>query len=295
MNIWTNHNWKPMLLKQVEKPFDSKDHIFELKFDGIRAVIFASPKKVIVQSRNKVDISSLFPELQSIKKLVKNDTIFDGEIVAFKDGLPSFSKLQERNHLKNSYKITKESEENPIVFVCFDILYDKKDITNLTLLERKDILKKFKENEYFLKNKFIDTYGKDFFKEIKKKHLEGIIAKRKDSTYKINTRSDVWLKIKNLNIDNFFIGGYIKSNKTNIISLLLGEIRNDSLYYVGKVSLHENNKLYPKILKQKEINNNPFINYKGKGIFIKPNITCNILYLERTKNKHLRQPIYKDI
>ena len=100
MSIWNNHDFHPMLLKEINKPFNSKDYLFEIKYDGIRVVIFATPKKVTIQTRNKQDITNIFPELQSIKKLIKENTIFDGEIVSFKDGLPSFSKLQERNHLK---------------------------------------------------------------------------------------------------------------------------------------------------------------------------------------------------
>ena len=128
MNIWRNRNWGPMLLKEIDKPFDSKDYLFEIKFDGIRAIIFASPHNLIIKTRNNVDVTDIYPELQSIKNLVKHPTIFDGEIVAFKEGLPSFSKLQERSHLKNKNKIKKLSLEEPICYVCFDILYDNKDL-----------------------------------------------------------------------------------------------------------------------------------------------------------------------
>ena len=104
INIWKNRKWVPMLLKEQYEPFDSKDYIYELKFDGNRAVIFASPNKVVIQNRHKQDISYVYPELQKIKNLVTKDTIFDGEIVMFQDGAPSFSKLQERAHLKNKAK-----------------------------------------------------------------------------------------------------------------------------------------------------------------------------------------------
>lgn len=294
MNIWNDKLWRPMLLKEIKKPFNSKDYFFELKFDGQRAIVFASPKKVIVKNRHGEDISYLFPELQNIKKLVKNNVIFDGEIVSFKDGLPSFSKLQERTHLKNKEKIENQSKENPIIFVCFDILYDNKDLTTLKLIERKKILNNYSDNDVFLKNKFIDTYGIDLFKYIKKMNLEGIIAKEKDSNYYINKRSNVWLKIKNLNKESFFIGGYIKSSKTNIISLLLGEKRNNELHFVGKVSLHEKNILYKIILKKKTIKNSPFIDYNKDVNYLNPTLKCHVEYLERTKNKHLRQPIFRD-
>lgn len=294
MNIWKDKSWHPMLLKEIKKPFNSKEYIFELKFDGQRALVFASPKNVIIKSRHGEDITYLFPELQNIKDVVKNNVIFDGEIVSFKDGVPSFSKLQERTHLKMEEKIIKQSKNNPVIFICFDILYNNKDLTNLILLERKKELNKFLDNEVFLKNKFIDTNGIELFKYIKKLGLEGIIAKKKESTYLINTRSDVWLKIKNLNKEVFYIGGYIKSKKTNIISLLLGEKRNNEFYFVGKVSLLEKSSLYDKILKIKPKKVSPFTNYNKNAIYIKPTLKCNIEYLERTKNNHLRQPVFRD-
>ena len=200
MNIWNDRPWTPMLLKEVDKPFNSKNHLFELKFDGHRTVIFATPKKVTVYSRNQKDVTYLFPELEKIKNLVKNKTIFDGEIVKFHQGKPSFSKLQERTHLKNKQKIKKDSITNPIIFICFDILYDNKDLTKLPLIERKEILSKFNDNDVFLKNTYIEEKGHDLFKYVKKQGLEGIIAKEKKGIYEINTRSNTWLKIKNLHI-----------------------------------------------------------------------------------------------
>ncbi len=295
MNIWKNKKWVPMLLKEIEKPFDSKDYIFELKFDGIRAVLFVSPNKVIVQTRNKQDISNLFPELQNIKELVKENTIFDGEIVAFQNGLPSFSKLQERSHLKNISKIKNQSIESPIVFVCFDILYKgSKDLTNLSLLERKDILDSYSENDYFIKTKWLNEQGTSYFKEIQKLNLEGIVAKKKDSPYIINTRSNNWLKIKNFKQETFFIGGYTDTNKNASLTLYLGEKRRNKLYFVGKVSMAKKHKLYNQIIKCKINKTSSFYDYKKEINYITPKLTCKVQYIERTKSNHLRQPIFKE-
>ena len=160
MNIWHNREWGPMLLKEIDKPFDSKDYLYEIKFDGIRAIIFASPKKVLIKTRNNVDVTDIYPELQSIKDIVTHNTIFDGEIVAFQNNLPSFSKLQERSHLKNKNKIKKLSIEEPICYVCFDILYDNKDLTKLKLVERKKI--------FLLKLKVLMKKESYYLKKLKK-------------------------------------------------------------------------------------------------------------------------------
>ncbi len=295
INIWKNHDWQPMLLKEIPKPFDSKDYIYEIKYDGIRAIVFASPKEVKVQTRNKIDVTNTFPELQLIKNIVKDNTIFDGEIVAFKDDLPTFSKLQERNRLKNKHKILSLSKEDPVTFVCFDILYHKqKDLRNLSLLERKNILEEYPDNEVFMKDKYIQEYGKKLFKSVKELNLEGIIAKKKDSIYEINTRTDNWLKIKNFKKEIFYIGGYIDNLNSNTISLLLGEYRHNKFYFVGKVAMGKKRKLYLKIKNLKVNQKSPFTDYEGECNYIKPIYRCKIFYIERTNNNHLRQPIFKE-
>ena len=157
-DLWKNRDWTPMLLGEVEEPFNSNDYIYELKFDGIRAIIFANPKELKVISRNSHDITNLYPELQNIKKLVKKNTIFDGEIVVMNNGVPSFSKLQERSHLKKAEKIKQQVESNPVIFVCFDLLYENNNLINLPLLERKKKLDKFIDSDYFIKTKYISTF-----------------------------------------------------------------------------------------------------------------------------------------
>lgn len=293
MNLWKNKNFTPMLLEEIKKPFNSVDHIFEIKFDGIRALIFVSPKEIYIQSRNKKDLTPIFPELENIKKLVKNPTIFDGEIVLFCNGLPSFSELLRRLHLKNTNNIHTSSIENPVVFIAFDILYEKKDLTSLTLLERKKHLSFYKDTDYFTKIKYIDKDGIKLFKSVKKLKLEGIVAKNKTSKYYINKRTEDFIKIKNIQRSSFIIGGYEKK-KNDILSLSLGEYVDNSLNYVGKVSINKKAKIYNKILKMKKTKNH-FTDYNENINYIKPNLSCTVEYLEKTKNNHLRHPIYKNI
>lgn len=293
MNIWTNRDWKPMLLKEIDKPFNSDEYVFELKLDGIRAIIFANKKEVKIQSRNKQDLTYLFPELQCIKEIVNKDVIFDGEIVAFDKGRDSFSKIQERLHLKNTTKIKELANNNPITFVAFDILYENKDLTNLILLERKKLLNKYRENDYFIKTKIIDTEGIKLFKSIKKFKLEGIVAKLKTGKYYINKRTDDFIKIKNIQRDEFIIGGY-KEKKNGILSLAIGEYIDGKFYFVGYVSIGKKVSIYNQIKKSKQ-SKNYFYNFDEDIFFIKPEIHCHVEYLERTKNNNLRHPIFKDI
>lgn len=100
MNLWNKRNFTPMLLNEEFKPFDSDEYLFELKYDGIRALIFADDKEVYIESRNRNNLTMLFPELQKIKDCCDKKTIFDGEIICLEDGKPSFKNVQKRVHLK---------------------------------------------------------------------------------------------------------------------------------------------------------------------------------------------------
>lgn len=293
INLWKERNWEPMLLKEIDKPFDSNDYIFELKFDGIRAIIFVNKKEVKIKSRNNKDLTYLFPELQDLSKMVDKNVIFDGEIIAFDNGKDSFSKIQERLHLKNPEKILKVATKAPVTFIVFDILYENKNLIDLPLLERKKYLKKYKDTDYFIKTKTINKTGILLFESVKKMNLEGIVAKLKKGKYYINARTDNFIKIKNIQRDEFIIGGY-EEKKNNILSLAIGEYVNQQFHYVGKVSISKKNKIYNTVKNIKKTKNY-FCDFNENIFYVKPTISCHVEYLERTKNNHLRHPIFKNI
>ena len=275
-----------MLVAEIPFAFENK-YLYEIKFDGIRALIYVNKNNISIRTRNNVDVTHLFLELHGIKNIVGRDTcIFDGEIVLFDKGRPSFSSLQKRLRIKNKDRIKEVSLDNPVQFVVFDIIYRNRDLTNKTLVERKKILDKYKDTDSFVKSK-VYSDGEKLFTFVKKLELEGIVAKEKDSLYYVNKRSNVWIKLKNYQTDEFYIGGYVK-NRTSY-SLLLGEKKKNKLYYVGKIKVSNNKDITKKVLAKKKINN-PFDNYESDGIFIEPNIKIIINYLEKTKSNMLRHP-----
>ncbi len=281
---------RPMLLREINKPFDSKDYIYEIKFDGFRALIYIDKNNIVIKSRNGTILNNTFPELLKIKKLIKTPCILDGEIVDLNDGKPNIRPLQERLRTKNKVKLEYLIKNRPAVFVCFDILYNGKDLTKLSLIERKNILKKLPENDVFQKTKFFYEKGKALFELIKKENLEGIVAKRIDSKYTFGKRESVWLKIKNIHSDYFYIGGY-KQNKNNTLSLYLGEKSKNKFIFVGKISINAQNEILKRILKAKIIKESPFINYSdSKCTYILPKTEILIYYTEKTKNNMLRHP-----
>lgn len=288
--MFDNQSLRPMLLKEVKAPFQDKNYFYELKFDGYRVLIYASKDKFEIRSRNGNDITYLYPELQSIQKLVKNKkVIFDGEVVALDKGVPSFQLLQSRSHIKSKAKIKEMMDLIPVEFICFDIIYQDRELINLELVKRKKILEKYPDTEVFIKSK-IYMQGVKLFDNIKKIDLEGIVAKKKDSLYIPGKRVDTWLKIKNFKVEEFYIHGYV-FNK-NKYSLLLGEYRDKQLYYVGKVSVLPSNEVLKKVLKEKKYHN-IFENWEEKANYIKPIYQIKVHYIQRTNQNTLRQPFIK--
>lgn len=291
-DLWKDRNFLPMLLKEIDEPFDSEDYIFELKFDGIRALIFVNEKSIYIQSRNGIDLTDLFPELECIKNQINKNVIFDGEIVLLKNGKPDFSEVQRRIRIKDKLKIETYSKDNPVTFVVFDILYEDRDLTGLQLMKRKEILSKYKDSDNFIKTKFIEEKGIELFKEVKKLKLEGIVAKKKDGLYYINKRTDDFIKIKNIQDGEFFVGGYEKK-KNDILSLSIGEYINSEFHFIGKVSIRESSSIYDDVINSRE-SKNYFSDFNENIFYIKPSILCNVSFLERTKSNHLRHPVYRE-
>jgi len=298
MNIYKDRDYTPMKLSEEDTPFDSPGFIFEIKFDGIRALIYAEPGKITIKNRNGFILNNYYPELLTIKDIVKEKCVFDGEIILMVNGNSSFNKLQERALLKDKNKINYFKENHPVTFVCYDILYEGKDITNLPLLKRKKILKKYRDTDYFIKTPYILERGIDLFNITKKHKLEGIVAKDKNSTYQINKRSKDWIKIKNWYDEEFFICGFIEKEKGSLASLILGERKNNKIQYAGKVSIGKRNQEFIKIKKQRQLKRNYLTEFLSNDEFItliEPKLQCTVEFTEKTKAGRLRHPVFKGL
>ncbi len=292
MNLWSTI-WTPMLLTNSEKMITDNNFLYEIKFDGIRALLFITSKQIVIKNRHGKDITKKFPELQEIKKIASQKMIIDGEITLFEKNRPNFSKLIERIHC-NPEKTKYDSQTNPVIFIAFDILYKEKDITSMPLIKRKEVLNQLKDTNFFCKSKTFEN-GKELFIQTKKLKLEGIVAKEKNSIYEINTRSISWIKIKHQKQEIFYIGGYQEKPNNDVISLLLGEYQNKKLNYVGKVTVAKKNPIISKLKKLKTLSSNPFDKKITNFQFVVPKYTCLVKYLERTNSGSLRHPIFQKI
>jgi len=197
----------PMLTLKEEHPFTDPNWIFEVKWDGTRALCFYEDGKHKLQNRRLYDITYRYPDVRIAAKATR--AIFDGEVVIMWEGRPSFEMLQRREHLASAEDIAHTARKLPATYVAFDILYlDGQDLTAKPLMERKKILAEvFEPTESAAVTDYVDAEGEAFYRVCRERGLEGVIAKRKDSRYLIGKRSSVWKKIKALKTVDCVIAG----------------------------------------------------------------------------------------
>ena len=287
----------PMLLNQSE-PFDDKDYIYELKFDGIRCIAYLDRNKVTLQNKRYKDVTEQYPELKEMFKCVKNRVILDGELVILTEGKPDFYALQTRSLMTDKFRIEIAAKRNPVQYVAYDILYnDGKILTDLPLYRRKKILSEnVVEGNNLSISRFIEERGKDFFKLVKKEKLEGIVAKRKDGLYHIGKRTSDWIKIKVMKDEELSVLGYKPDDNGEVKDLILGDYDNGKTVLKGSVysGISREEK---KIIKKYAENNRgtPYSDKYKDAVWIKPGLIGTVQYMAETDKHSMRQPVWKGL
>jgi len=294
-----------MLASLSDKPFNDSQWIFEIKWDGYRAISEVRDGNGSIYSRNGILLNEKFPDVvKSLERMQIGSAVFDGElIVPDSGGKSKFSLLQQ--YLKTGLG-------NPVYYI-FDLLYlDGYDLTGTGLEARKEILKKIiEENEYIksgvIKNiKFnghIEKNGVDFFNAAFKNNLEGIIAKKRSSIYEPGTRSKNWLKIKIRQSQEFIICGYTEPDKTadRLGSLVTCAYSKGALIFTGLVGngLDEKEKkdLYAKLIEIGSGKAHLKIVPKISSVvhWVKPVYVVQVEFAEWTHEGLLRQPVYNGL
>src|ERR1035438_5886927 len=233
----------PMLATPTAKAFDDPDWLFEIKWDGYRAVAFIDDGRARLVSRTQNDLTAQFPELGTLPQFVKaRRAILDGEIVALDDeGRPSFSLMQQRTGFQTGKRRLPGREGVPVIYYAFDLLYlEGLDLRRVALEQRKQLLQdRIKASESDVIH-FSDHYAEkvlDLFEAAKQRGLEGIVAKKRNSAYQ-EKRSNDWLKIKITQRQECVIGGYTdpEGSREYFGALVLGLYdRQGRLIHVGQV------------------------------------------------------------
>lgn len=298
-DLFIDKNIDPMLLYETE-PFDSDEHIFELKLDGIRCIAYIEPKTVVLQNKRHKDVTDIYPELSDMKKCVKKRVILDGELVVLIDGKPNFYALQKRSLMSDEFRIKIAAKNDPVQFVAYDILYlDGKDLTDKPLMERKEMMNKAVTEGHGLSvSRYIEKNGKDFFELAKQEQLEGIVAKQKDGLYHIGKRTHDWVKIKVMQDEDLFVCGYQPDENGNVKDLILGYYDdNDKLQCRGKVYLgvsESDRKIIGEFAKKNTVKRPWFDKYKN-AVWLKPELIGTAHFMHETENGDMRQPVWKGL
>ena len=291
-------HYKPMLAQSAEAPFSSKDWIFEVKWDGIRAISYTNDE-LTIRSRNDKELKYNFPELEELRSLTRN-AVLDGEIVVIKEGKTDFQTLIERSRLTKTSDINYMTQKSPASYVVFDILEkDDKALIDLPLMERKKILKEtLREGKRVVLSVFVEEEGETYYEEAIKKRVEGIMAKKKDSRYTPGVRSENWLKIKKLLSSDCVIFGYTigeGKRRETFGALVLGLYENGKPVYVGKVGTGFSETTMNQLMEtfrgllaaEKTLEG---VDISEEITWLKPELVCAVAYQVVTKDNKLRMP-----
>lgn len=282
----------PMTARLHDEAFDDKDWIFEIKWDGYRAVAEHHEEEVKLYSRNGLDFSEDYPAVYEALKQLKINAVLDGEIVAFnKKGDPDFQLLQGAK--KNA---------TPLIYNVFDLLYlDGKSVEKLPLLERKELLKELlPKNDIIKYCDHVSGNGKDFFHVMQERGLEGMMAKKANSTYQENSRSSDWLKIKHVQTDEAIICGYTepKGARKYFGALILGMYQEGKLTYIGHAGTGFTSKTLKSLfatMQDYRSDESPFsqkIKVNSPVEWLRPELVDNIKYTEVTQDGIRRHPVF---
>jgi bifunctional non-homologous end joining protein LigD len=199
------------MLAYSSAPFDSPRHLFEIKWDGARGILFVKDGRIRLQNRRLQDITARYPDLAGLHRQIKaRNAILDGELVVLTQGRPDFRKLQQREQVADPVKIGLVARQVPATYIAFDVLYhNDASCIHLPLQRRKELLGEIlAESAEVVESRYIQARGRSFYQEVVAQGLEGVMAKALDSPYLIGQRSRHWLKIKPRGTATCFIVGY---------------------------------------------------------------------------------------
>ena len=300
---------EPMKARLVDEPPKHGDWLYELKFDGIRAMAIKNDRKVSLVSRNGNKLDGRFPEIvEAVKNLPVREYVIDGEVVALdEDGRSSFQLLQ---------GLEMEGRKAPLRFYVFDLLQlDGKSLLGLPLEQRKQVLAKICENvgDPIRYSGEISGDVKSLLAEVKRRGLEGLIGKQRNSVYEPGRRSGTWIKLKCINEQEFVIGGYTPpaGSRKYFGAILVGYYEIGKLRFAGKVGSGFTEKslsMLHKKFRGEEHDDCPFVDLPSKqggewvqGItpsmmkkmhWVNPKFVAEIKFAEWTRDQKLRQPVF---
>ncbi len=292
---------EPMLATLADRPFSDPNWLFEIKWDGVRALARIENGDLALRSRNAIDITKRYPELASLPDaLVARQAVIDGEIVALDaQGHSSFERLQERMHVRAPSENL--VAQMPAVYFAFDLLYcDGYDLRESPLIERKQLLQRLLyTSERFRYADHQLEHGKELFALAEQNGLEGIVAKRADSPY-VSDRSPYWVKLKSTKTVDAVVGGWTEARTPALPfgSLLLGLYEGKKLRFIGHVGSGFDAKKLKDLssrLKELAASSSPFDavpETNEKPSWVSPTLVARVKFSGWTQERALRHPVF---
>jgi bifunctional non-homologous end joining protein LigD len=299
----------PMMARLDDLPKDQDGWSFEVKWDGIRAIAYAQPGRLRLESRNLNDVTAAYPEVRGLlDQLGMQEAVLDGEIVTFDErGRPSFGLLQRRMHVTSPSAVRRLMASHPVVYAIFDLLYlDGRSLLDVPYRERRARLEELGLGGPAWRVPGARSGdGKALLEATKEQELEGIVAKRLDSVYEPGRRSGAWLKIKHTLRQELVIGGWIpgEGRRTERVgALLMGYYEDGRFVFAGRVGTGFTEKSLTEL--QKRLNayvrdSSPFAAgapaFPRGTVFVEPCLVAEIEFREWTIDGVMRAPSYKGL
>jgi bifunctional non-homologous end joining protein LigD len=316
----------PMLAKPGAMPANDGDYSFEMKWDGIRAILYLDHGRARLASRNLLDITGQYPEVQALAELPgTSQLILDGEIVAFgDDGRPSFGRLQNRMGVASGQAVRQLMTTTPVAYMIFDVLYrDGAFLMDEPYTGRREVLAGLDlSGKAWQTPAYVAGNGPAVQAISRQLGLEGVMAKRLDSPYQPGKRSGAWLKIKNQLRQELVIGGWLPGSgaRSGRIGALLvgyydtlpGRARGEQqLVYAGRVGTGFSDQTLDRLaeaLQPLRRATSPFQGGPGgrvapgahlggreAAVFVKPLLVCEVEFTQWTLHDTLRHPAFKGL
>ena len=296
------------LARLVNELVESAEWLYEIKYDGVRALAIRDGGAVRIFGRSGLEATANYPEVVlALSKLPFGRFVLDGEIIAFgPDGRPSFQALQRRIQAHDRGQIAAMALAHPAPYYVFDLLaFDRFDVRGLALETRKELLRRMIRDEGLLRYSDYHTgNGRAFYEAVAELGLEGVVAKRVNSPYQTG-RGGGWLKIKCPRVERFVIGGWTEpaGSRTHFGALLAGQYEAPGvLRFVGRVGTGFDDERLRTIaakLRERAINASPFRRRReGEPVipagahFCKPELVCEVRFTEWTEGGVLRNPSF---
>jgi bifunctional non-homologous end joining protein LigD len=298
---------EPMLAHSGQLPRDEQSWGFEVKWDGIRTVLFSDHGHMHLQGRNFSDFTPRYPEVRELsRRLGAQRLILDGEIVAFDEqGRPSFERLQSRMHLASDAAVRRRMRDTPVTYVAFDLLYLNGHSTlSLPYEDRRELLERIElEGPAWRTPAYHRGEGGALLAATRELGIEGIVAKRLDSTYEPGRRTSAWVKVKNVCEQDVVIGGWTPGaggRSSSLGALVVGVMEDGKLVYAGKVGTgftEQTLALLQRKLEPLRRAESPFHGRKPPKdtIFVEPSLVARVELREWTKSGTMRAPSFKGL